>query len=172
MTVSRRGRTCLREPGHKGRCEYSPAETLPRCVYRTASGRCRHDADRELHAVVGVPLVSGPLCEGHSARELNAAIARGQTVTVKANVCRADLNSDEAPAEIDVARATKNVVPECGACGAEVNEQVERTTRRLLASLDDTRRAILAAHYQGAPPDVLCAGCFNATAGVLSGVSG
>jgi hypothetical protein len=107
-------------------------------------------------------------------RAANAALAIAAVAFLsmdKANDARAHLNSDEAPAEIDVARATKNAVTECGACGVQVNEQVEGTTRRLLASLDDTRRATLAAHYQDAPPEVLCAGCFNATAGVLNGVS-
>jgi len=54
-------------------------------------------------------------------------------------------------------------VPEpCGACGADVSEEVERTTRRLLASLDDRRKAKLADIFEGrSVPDVLCAPCFN-----------
>jgi hypothetical protein len=57
----------------------------------------------------------------------------------------------------------------CGACDVALNEEIERTTRRLLASLDDERREKLAETYHGIPPDVLCAGCMNVTVAVLNG---
>jgi hypothetical protein len=57
---------------------------------------------------------------------------------------------------------------DCPACGAEVNSEVERTTRLLLSTLDDERRAKLTEHYQGNPPEILCAGCFDVTVGVLN----
>jgi hypothetical protein len=57
----------------------------------------------------------------------------------------------------------------CAACDVGLNEEIERTTRRLLASLDDERRGKLAETYQGTPPDVLCAGCMNVTVAVLNG---
>jgi hypothetical protein len=50
----------------------------------------------------------------------------------------------------------------CDACGEDVNEEVERTTRRLLASLDERRKAKLADIFEGrSVPEVLCAPCFN-----------
>ena len=49
----------------------------------------------------------------------------------------------------------------CGACGGEMTEEVERTTRRLLAALGGVRAAALTELYGGQAPHVLCAGCFN-----------
>jgi hypothetical protein len=57
----------------------------------------------------------------------------------------------------------------CGGCGASISEEVERTTRRLLASLDDERRARLAETYHGEAPEVLCATCFLPTVATLNG---
>jgi len=58
----------------------------------------------------------------------------------------------------------------CGACGTELTEEVERTTTRLLAGLDDARRARLDTYYGdlATAPERLCAGCFNVTASVLN----
>lgn len=56
----------------------------------------------------------------------------------------------------------------CGACGAEVNAEVRRTTTRLLASLDPLRRQRLADAYAGQPPDMLCAVCMNGTVSSLN----
>lgn len=58
----------------------------------------------------------------------------------------------------------------CAACDVALNEEIERTTRRLLASLDDERRGKLAETYRGVPPDVLCATCMNVTVAFLNGV--
>lgn len=58
----------------------------------------------------------------------------------------------------------------CSACGVLVNSEVERTTRRLLASLDAQRHQQLRETYQGEAPEVLCATCMNLAVGVLNGV--
>lgn len=58
----------------------------------------------------------------------------------------------------------------CPACGAEVNSEVERTTRLLLSTLDEARRSKLAETYGGEPPALLCATCFLPTVAVLNGV--
>lgn len=57
----------------------------------------------------------------------------------------------------------------CSACGAECNEEVSKTTRRLLARMGEPRVTTLASMYGGSAPDVLCAACFSVTAGVLNG---
>lgn len=60
---------------------------------------------------------------------------------------------------------------DCGACGAPLNDEMERTTRRLLASLDDERRARLTETYQGTAPEVLCGPCFLPTVATINGAS-
>lgn len=60
---------------------------------------------------------------------------------------------------------------DCGACGAPLNDEMERTTRRLLTSLDDERRARLTETYKGTAPEVLCATCFNPTISMLNGAT-
>ncbi len=62
--------------------------------------------------------------------------------------------------------------PVCGACGVLVNSEVERTTRRLLASLDLERHQLLRETYQGEAPEVLCAECMNLAVGALNGGEG
>lgn len=53
-----------------------------------------------------------------------------------------------------------------------MSEEAERTTTRLLANLDDVRRARLTDAYKGEPPDRLCARCSLPTFAMLNGVSG
>jgi hypothetical protein len=60
-------------------------------------------------------------------------------------------------------------VSDCSACGVALNDEIDRTIRRLLASLDDERRAKLAETYQDTPPDVLCGDCFLPTVATLNG---
>lgn len=56
----------------------------------------------------------------------------------------------------------------CQSCTAEVPEEVQRMTRRLLASLDAQRSQRLAQAYGGQAPEMLCAGCMNVTVGTLN----
>lgn len=56
----------------------------------------------------------------------------------------------------------------CGACSVAISEEVERTTSRLLATLDDSRRVRLDEIYAGEPPDQMCAPCFIANVGSLN----
>lgn len=56
----------------------------------------------------------------------------------------------------------------CQACGVAVNAEVERIVKRMLAGLDDVRKAFLAETYQGTAPEILCAACMNVTSGVLN----
>jgi hypothetical protein len=59
----------------------------------------------------------------------------------------------------------------CGGCGANMSDEMERTTRRLLVSLDDERRARLTETYKGTVPEVLCPTCFLPTVATLNGVT-
>lgn len=60
----------------------------------------------------------------------------------------------------------------CGACGVDLSDEMAMTTRRLLASLDEGRRAKLVETYQGSePPEVLCGECFLPTVATLNGVT-
>lgn len=56
----------------------------------------------------------------------------------------------------------------CGACHAHINEEVERTTTRLIASLDDARRAKLVELYPENTPAMTCANCFLPIAAALN----
>lgn len=49
-----------------------------------------------------------------------------------------------------------------------MSDDAERTTRRLLASLDGERYRQLSDTYQGDPPTVLCSACFNPTASTIN----
>ena len=56
------------------------------------------------------------------------------------------------------------VLNRCDACSDPIPSQfVVETTRRILDTLDDRRRAFLIDTYRGAPPTVLCATCFGVT---------
>lgn len=61
------------------------------------------------------------------------------------------------------------VLDRCNACSDPIPSQfVADTTRRILDTLDDRRRAFLIDTYRGAPPTVLCATCFGVTVGVMN----
>lgn len=58
----------------------------------------------------------------------------------------------------------------CGSCEVEIDPDsiTGRTVPRLIASLDDNRRAIIAQLFGGEVPPTLCAECFNRTASVFN----
>jgi DNA-directed RNA polymerase subunit N (RpoN/RPB10) len=59
----------------------------------------------------------------------------------------------------------------CPACGAPVNDHVQRITRRILARLAEKQRDGLISVYGGDPPEFLCERCFLTTVSALNGVT-
>jgi len=56
----------------------------------------------------------------------------------------------------------------CGSCEAPISEEMARTIRRLLGSLDPARHGHLAMLHGGTAPELLCASCFDATLSVVN----
>lgn len=59
----------------------------------------------------------------------------------------------------------------CSSCDQVVNPVIERLTGPMIRNLDDDRKAKLSA-LMGTDSPTLCAGCFNATAGVINAQGG
>ena len=59
----------------------------------------------------------------------------------------------------------------CASCGAQLSNEVATTTSRLLTTLGPEREKRLVETFGGTRPKVLCAVCFNQTAGVLNGAA-